>query len=1667
MKATLRFNGGALPRCIRWLLIPLFSFTFLAEGFSQQTLTTIGGWNAYVHLPDDYNTTGSKTYPVIFFFPGTGQVGTDASQLLVYGPGYFLASGWNGYVTDPATGATVKPIIISLQPPALWPNVGTVDGILTTAIGMYRIDHSRITLTGLSMGGWISEMYVMQYPTKIAAVVAMTAVTPTDNPAYPTPFATYAQDCGHWLGYEQINDFRDMLTIANTMNAAVPGSAVYFQTDVGGGGHCCWNTWYDPSHTDSYSINGKNGNWNIYQFLVSYSGCSSSSSTPPTVSAGTAQSITLPASTVTLTGTATGNGGATIGSSTWTQVSGPNTATITTASALSTAVTGLVAGSYVFQLSATDNNSQTSTSTVTITVNPAVVLTPPTVSAGTAQSITLPVSTVTLTGTATGNGGATVGSSTWTQVSGPNTATITTASALSTTVTGLVAGSYVFQLSATDNNSQTSTSTVTVTVYASGDCGCDFTLSPPATDGQLYLDGTSLGVKPGNKVCLKAAHYVSVYLFNFYGAPGNPITIVNCGGPVTISGYNSYGFILSHSWYVHVTGSGDPNTKYGIQIDGGPASTSYGYSENGHVRDIEVDHFEVKNIAGVGMGCAPTPSCDSTTWSVSWKMYNISFHDNYVHHTTGEGYYIGNTQYDYTYSCSFGNVDVHPQQIDSVKFYNNWIDSAGWTAAQISQVTGGVDIHDNLVTNYGWMNKPQHQAGIIVGEFSQGRVYRNKIMGGTGDALQYFGNGVTTVYNNIFANAGWDGTAQGQPAVFVDDRVQATGYPPLHLNFINNTIVNPARNGISFYNDNGTVDQNNIIANNIIAGPGIYSSLPAVAYFDLQANPHADTSHNLGVPTIAPLLFLNAAGNDYHLLSGSPAIDAGMNVAAYGVTGDMEGNARPYGSAYDIGAYEFTNQPPPLIANAGGNQTIALPQNKIVLDASKSVDPAGSITGYTWVEISGPNSATIANTATVNTSVSGLQQGVYKFSVTITDTRGLTASDTMTLTVNAGLPPSPPTANAGSAQTLTLPRNYTTLNGSASSDASGTITGYTWSQVSGPNTAIFANLSTVITTISGLVQGTYVFQLKVTDNNGLSSTATVTITVNSASTPPTPPTANAGAAQAITLPNNVVTLNGSGSSDPSGTITGYAWTEVSGPNAASLGSASGVSTTAGGLVQGTYVFQLTVTDNNGLSGTANVTVTVYPAPMPPVANPGPAKTITLPTNAVALNGSGSTDASGTITSYQWTQVSGPTTAQIGSPSGISTNIDGLVQGTYVFQLKVSDNTGQSGTATVTITVNAALTPPVANAGQAQTITLPTNSVTLNGSGSTDASGTISGYAWTQVSGPSAATFGSASGVSTTAGGLVQGVYVFQLKVTDNNSLSSTATVTITVNAAVATVNQPPVANAGPDQHLNNSATTNLSGAASYDPDGTIVKYQWSQVSGAGGVTVANSASANAIVFGLQPGNYIFQLTVTDNNGATATATVTLYVTSGPSGSGSTPYAVAGSALTIPSTQSTAQLNGSASYDVGGTLTGYSWVQMSGPGTATIANPTQATTSIGQLVPGTYTFQLMVTDNNGNTATDTVSVTVMDDQRHTSSTLQVYPNPFTTQVNVVAVNSYIGTVKVNIYQGMGQLVQSMEFVKTSSTFSQTIALSGLARGTYFMQILFAGETKPETIKLVKQ
>ena len=184
----------------------------------------------------------------------------------------------------------------------------------------------------------------------------------------------------------------------------------------------------------------------------------------------------------------------------------------------------------------------------------------------------------------------------------------------------------------------------------------------------------------------------------------------------------------------------------------------------------------------------------------------------------------------------------------------------------------------------------------------------------------------------------------------------------------------------------------------------------------------------------------------------------------------------------------------------------------------------------------------------------------------------------------------------------------------------------------------------------------------------------------------------------------------------------------------------------------------------------------------PTANAGTDQTITLPTSTVSLSGSG-TDPDGTISAYNWTKISGPASGTITSAASAATTVTALVQGVYQFQLKVTDNAGATGLDTVQVTVNAAGNiSPTANAGIDQSITLPTSTVSLSGSG-TDPDGSISAYNWTKISGPASGTITNAASAATTVTALVQGVYQFQLKVTDNKGATGLDNIQVTVNAA--------------------------------------------------------------------------------------------------------------------------------------------------------------------------------------------------------------------------------------------------------------------------------------------
>jgi parallel beta-helix repeat protein len=407
-----------------------------------------------------------------------------------------------------------------------------------------------------------------------------------------------------------------------------------------------------------------------------------------------------------------------------------------------------------------------------------------------------------------------------------------------------------------------------------------------------------------------------------------------------------------------------------------------------------------------------------------------------------------------------------------------------------------VEIYNNTVKNFGIRNTGNQQAGIILGGLCNGRVYNNKVSNGSGTGIVVFGYNNCRVYNNIVSDVGSDGSAQGQDGIFIDDRPDPT-YPGLQVFVMNNTIVRPKRHGIRLMNSNGTVISGNLIQNNLIVEPGIYASAPASAFVGISSNASATASFNLGYPNIATAQFINNV-SDFRIAATSPAKDAGTNLSSTGILNDIIGTARPNGTSYDVGAYEYfaPNQPNQAPnANAGADITITFPTSTANLNGSLSNDPDGNITSYAWSKLSGPAQGTIVSPSSVTTTVNNLAAGVYQFVLIVTDAGNLTDKDTVQVTVNAA-PNQAPNANAGADITIILPTNTATLNGSLSNDPDGTITTYAWNKLSGPAQGTIVSPTLASTAVNNLAAGVYQFVLTVTDNGGLTDKDTMQLIVN-------------------------------------------------------------------------------------------------------------------------------------------------------------------------------------------------------------------------------------------------------------------------------------------------------------------------------------------------------------------------------------------------------------------------------------------------------------------------------------------------------------------------------------------------------------------------------------------
>ena len=532
----------------------------------------------------------------------------------------------------------------------------------------------------------------------------------------------------------------------------------------------------------------------------------------------------------------------------------------------------------------------------------------------------------------------------------------------------------------------------------------------------------------------------------------------------------------------------------------------------------------------------------------------------------------------------------------------------------------------------------------------------------------------------------------------------------------------------------------------------------------------------------------------------------------------------------------------------------------IELDGSSSFDSDGDIVSYVW-RVFDPDTnetRTLGSDEVFTLDTNELGVGEHTLTLTVTDNDGATDSEAFSLTIALGN--IPPVAAAGEDQEVFF-ATAVSLTGSGS-DEDGSIEEYSWDEGA-------VNYGTEASVIlpANLAIGTHTIVLTVTDNGDKTGTDELEIVVNN-NLPLAVATATLEGGAILgesIIAGEQITFSGSDSSDVEGSLS-YSWLDShNGELGVELNAVETFDTDD--LSVGTHAVTLAVTDENTETVNAdiiNFTVEENQAPVAvaKVNNGGSAEVFFG--EEVTLDASESSDDAGRIDSYAWSGIHVGSGVITDYESGASIEIDDLVQGEHTITLTVTDNLEQTASAEVSVKVKN--NPPVANAGADQAVKR-NDSVSLNGNGSTDVEGTeLLTYSWvSDIDGP----LGTDIALNLEAGSLALGAHTITLTVTDGDSATASDEVTITVAE-----NQAPVANAGDDQTVVEGSEVNFDGSGSADADGTIDSYIWTTEDDTEIATTATFSKNDFTV-----GTHTITLTVTDDNGATHSADVTITLTS--------------------------------------------------------------------------------------------------------------------------------------------------------------------------------------------
>ena len=590
------------------------------------------------------------------------------------------------------------------------------------------------------------------------------------------------------------------------------------------------------------------------------------------------------------------------------------------------------------------------------------------------------------------------------------------------------------------------------------------------------------------------------------------------------------------------------------------------------------------------------------------------------------------------------------------------------------------------------------------------------------------------------------------------------------------------------------------------------------------------------------------------------------------------------------------------MANAGTDLEDIVPGSTVVLDGSAStVDRRRSI--RTWAWSSETVTLTGANTSSPTFTADNLKPDdadvIHMISLVITDDAGdISESDEVGIIITSGF--AAPVANAGPDQEGVATGTTVQLDGSASlAGKRRSIRTWAWTS----DTATLTGADTAIPTFvadslePGDADVTHVISLRVTDNaDNVSEPDTVEITIVSDFAAPM---ANAGTDLEDIVPGSTVVLDGSASTvDRRRSIRTWAWSSetvtLTGANTSSpTFTADNLKPDDADVI---HMISLVITDDAGdISESDEVGIIITSGFAAPVANAGPDQEGVATGTTVHLDGSASLAGKRrSIKSWAWTSDTVTLTgANTSSPTFMADTLeDGDPDVTHEISLRVTDNTDVvSDPDTVSVTIVSDFAVPVANAGPDQENVEFGSMVSLDGNGSTvDRRRTIQSWAWTSdtaylFDADTATPLYFANSIHANVDKVT---HVFKLVITDNAGVvSEIDTVAITVLAPTAipheTSNMMPVANAGEDQEIISGVTVTLDGSNSMDIDGNITSWLWSSdtVTLTGANTIMPTFLAENLVPGADDVIHVFTLTVTDDDGGTASDTVTVTISSVP------------------------------------------------------------------------------------------------------------------------------------------------------------------------------------------